>query len=44
MKLTKDLRVDALDIDAERGTHAELMARSDGAYRRFVAIQTRGAA
>jgi ABC-type multidrug transport system fused ATPase/permease subunit len=28
----------------ERGTHAELMARSGGAYRRFVSIQTRGAA
>ncbi len=29
---------------AERGTHAELMARPGGAYRRFVEIQTRGAA
>jgi ABC-type multidrug transport system fused ATPase/permease subunit len=28
----------------ERGTHAELMARPDGAYRRFVELQTRGAA
>jgi ABC-type multidrug transport system fused ATPase/permease subunit len=29
---------------AERGTHAELMAREGGAYRRFVEIQSRGAA
>jgi ABC-type multidrug transport system fused ATPase/permease subunit len=28
----------------ERGTHAELMARPGGAYRRFVELQTRGAA
>jgi len=28
----------------EEGTHAELMARPDGAYRRFVELQTRGAA
>jgi ABC-type multidrug transport system fused ATPase/permease subunit len=28
----------------ERGTHAELLARPDGAYRRFVELQTRGAA
>ncbi len=26
----------------ERGSHDELMARPDGAYRRFVALQTRG--
>lgn len=29
---------------AERGTHAELLARPGGAYRRFVELQTRGAA
>jgi ABC-type multidrug transport system fused ATPase/permease subunit len=28
----------------ERGSHAELMARPAGAYRRFVELQTRGAA
>jgi len=28
----------------ERGSHAELMARPGGAYRRFVELQTRGAA
>ena len=28
----------------ERGSHAELMARPDGAYRRFVTLQTRGMA
>jgi ABC-type multidrug transport system fused ATPase/permease subunit len=28
----------------EEGSHAELMARPDGAYRRFVDLQTRGAA
>ncbi len=28
----------------ERGSHAELMARPDGAYRHFVDLQTRGAA
>jgi len=28
----------------ERGTHAELIARQGGAYRRFVELQTRGAA
>ena len=28
----------------ERGSHEELMARPDGAYRRFVELQTRGAA
>jgi len=28
----------------ERGTHDELMAREDGAYRRFVRLQARGAA
>ena len=28
----------------ERGTHEELMARPGGAYRRFVELQTRGAA
>ncbi len=28
----------------ERGTHDELMARAGGAYRRFVELQTRGAA
>jgi ABC-type multidrug transport system fused ATPase/permease subunit len=28
----------------ERGTHADLMAREGGAYRRFVELQTRGAA
>ena len=29
---------------AERGTHDELMAKPDGAYRRFVELQTRSAA
>jgi ABC-type multidrug transport system fused ATPase/permease subunit len=28
----------------ERGSHAELMADQGGAYRRFVELQTRGAA
>ena len=28
----------------ERGSHEELMSRPDGAYRRFVELQTRGAA
>ena len=28
----------------ESGSHDELMAREDGAYRRFVELQTRGAA
>jgi ABC-type multidrug transport system fused ATPase/permease subunit len=28
----------------ERGSHAELLQRRDGAYRRFVELQTRGAA
>ena len=28
----------------ERGSHAELIARPDGAYRRYVELQTRGAA
>ena len=28
----------------ESGSHEELMARDDGAYRRFVELQTRGAA
>jgi ABC-type multidrug transport system fused ATPase/permease subunit len=28
----------------ERGSHPELMRRRDGAYRRFVELQTRGAA
>jgi ABC-type multidrug transport system fused ATPase/permease subunit len=28
----------------ERGSHSELMAKRDGAYRRFVELQTRGAA
>jgi ABC-type multidrug transport system fused ATPase/permease subunit len=28
----------------ERGSHPELMAKRDGAYRRFVELQTRGAA
>jgi ABC-type multidrug transport system fused ATPase/permease subunit len=28
----------------ERGSHAELMVRPSGAYRRFVELQTRGAA
>ena len=28
----------------ERGRHDELMARPDGAYRRFLELQTRGAA
>jgi ABC-type multidrug transport system fused ATPase/permease subunit len=28
----------------ERGTHAELASRPGGAYRRFVELQTRGAA
>ena len=28
----------------ERGSHDELMARPDGAYRRYVELQTRGAA
>jgi ABC-type multidrug transport system fused ATPase/permease subunit len=28
----------------ERGSHAELMATSASAYRRFVTLQTRGAA
>ena len=28
----------------ERGTHEELLARPDGAYRRFVELQSRGAA
>jgi ABC-type multidrug transport system fused ATPase/permease subunit len=28
----------------ERGSHHELMARPDGAYRRFVSLQTQGAA
>jgi ATP-binding cassette subfamily B protein/subfamily B ATP-binding cassette protein MsbA len=29
---------------AERGSHAELMAKRDGSYRRYVELQTRGAA
>ena len=28
----------------ERGSHEELMARPDGAYQRFVGLETRGAA
>ncbi len=28
----------------ERGTHEELMGRRGGAYRRYVELQTRGAA
>ena len=37
------LFVDAGRI-AERGSHEELMSRPGGAYRRFVELQTRGAA